>query len=172
MQSIRIAGRPEAVERRLERHVWERVGGAELVEIERIRRATGSASCRSVARSTHQLDLEGVRQHEVGRARHVREGAPVEPRVHQDRRRPLVAFGEVRVKRADLDDFAARAPAQRIDGMAAGREQVAPPARARATHSQPGYQSVTRDRYCVRAKRMSPSQPDSRSQRANFRNGL
>src|SRR5262249_54885440 len=40
------------------------------------------------------------------------------------------------------------------------------------SQSQPLYQSVTRDRYCVRAKRISPSQPSALSHRANFRNGL
>ena len=40
------------------------------------------------------------------------------------------------------------------------------------THSQPLYQSVTFDRYCVRAKRIRPSHPSARSHRANFRNGL
>ena len=50
-------------------------------------------------------------------------------------------------------------------------EWLRPLSRVR-TQSQPLYQSVTRDKYCVRAKRIRPSQPSARSQRANFRNAL
>ena len=46
-----------------------------------------------------------------------------------------------------------------------------PLARVR-TQFQPLYQSVTCDRYCVRANRMSPSHPSVRSQRTNFKYGL
>ena len=37
---------------------------------------------------------------------------------------------------------------------------------------EPPYQSVTRERYWQRARRISPSQPSSRSHRANLMNGL
>ena len=55
---------------------------------------------------------------------------PFEHDVDDDRGRPLVAGGEVRVKSADLDRLASGAPAQRVDRMAAGREQVAASARS------------------------------------------
>ena len=88
---------------------------------------------------------------------------PVERGVDQDRRRPLVAFGEVRVKRADFDDFAPRAPAQRVDGVAAGREQVASAARARA-HPVPAGIPVGHPRQILRAREPQVAEPPGRPQ--------
>ena len=86
---------------------------------------------------------------------------PLQPRVDEDRRRPFVAFGEVGVERADLDDFAPRAPAQRVDGMAAGRQQVAAAAGASSAPSPipDTSRSPATDTACARTAGR-PSQPD------------
>ena len=57
---------------------------------------------------------------------------PSQPGVDEDRRRPLVARREAGMERADLVNLEARAPAQRVHGVAAGGQQVAAAARARA----------------------------------------
>ena len=86
------------------------------------------------------------------------ERSALQPRVDEDRRRPLVAGGEVGMKRADLDDFAARAPAQRVDGMAAGREQVAAAAGA-GPHPVPAGIPVGHARQILRPREPKLAEP-------------
>ena len=86
------------------------------------------------------------------------EGAALERHVRDDRRRPLVAVGEMRVKGADVERLESGAPAQRIDRMAAGGEQVAASALARA-HPVPPAVPVGHARQILRAREADVAQP-------------
>ena len=113
----------------------------------------------------HQLHHERVRQHEAGRAGDVPERRTLERHVGDDRRGPFVAVGHVRVERAHRCGLQTGAPAQRIDRVAAGGEQVAAPALARADPGPPAV-PVGHPRQVLRAREADVAEPAGASQPA------
>ena len=154
---MRIAGRPAGSVAARKPNVRKRVRRRQPLQLDRRVEPLQQvlAQRRPVA---HQLHQERIRQHEIGGAGHMAERGASEGHVRDNGCRPLVALGEARMKRAHRRRLQAGTPAQRVDRVAAGREQVAASALAGADPG-PAAVPVGDPRQVLRAREADLAQP-------------